>query len=338
MAGESDRGRTLEDLFDQLAEIKDMVKDVPCIRVSIDEISVVFEEIKQEVIILKKRCEKLEEEKEDLYRRVDRLEGYSRRSNLVFHNVEEEEEEDWSRTENIISDILKHRLEMANQEITIERAHRMGRKGVKPRPIIVKFNKYKDKIKILDQSKKLKGSRIGISEDYTERVREIRAKLKEFLVIARSEGRYAVLRFDKLVIDGRYYTLRDLTDNHEGGAFSEDVSEGGVPGAAKEGKKGSSLNQGGNRTRGQSQEGRSDRCGGNRLKIGEPSAPQEISKGPSSGSVETEGAGRVLQVVGAAEEEKGGKRSSGVRRWLEKGATTRQRAKKAEVQGRKDSQ
>ena len=59
------------------------------------------------------------------------------------------------------------------------------------------------KTMVLRDAKYLRGTGFGISEDYSERVRKERDFLKPHMMEARRQGHHAVLRFDKLVVDGR---------------------------------------------------------------------------------------------------------------------------------------
>jgi hypothetical protein len=70
-----------------------------------------------------------------------------------------------------------------------------------------------------------------IAEDYTPRVRKIRRELKSFMLSARQEGRYAVLRHDRLVVEGRSFTLEQLRSS---------PSSSAVVGWSGSGSKGSS--------------------------------------------------------------------------------------------------
>uniref|UniRef100_A0A3B5LSP2 B30.2/SPRY domain-containing protein n=1 Tax=Xiphophorus couchianus TaxID=32473 RepID=A0A3B5LSP2_9TELE len=57
-----------------------------------------------------------------------------------------------------------------------------------PRPIVVKFLRYKDRSTILQSTKALKGSKIFINEDFTDAVRKRRAELMPDLRAARQRG------------------------------------------------------------------------------------------------------------------------------------------------------
>ena len=60
----------------------------------------------------------------------------------------------------------------ADNEIEIERAHRLGRKrdDGKPRPIVAKFLRYQDKEFIRKKAYLLKGTKFGIAEQFPKRL------------------------------------------------------------------------------------------------------------------------------------------------------------------------
>jgi len=55
-------------------------------------------------------------------------------------------------------------------------------------------------------------SQYSVREDYTERVQLHRRELTKTLIEARNQGKYALLRFDKLIIDGDTYMYNDTDD------------------------------------------------------------------------------------------------------------------------------
>ena len=100
-------------------------------------------------------------------------------------------------------------LDLESDSIEIERAHRLTRAKINPQPIVVKFNKYKDRAKIYLAGKKFKREdKFGITEDLPPGVREKRKKLRPFLADAKKkEGKLATFRYDKLVVDGETFVL-----------------------------------------------------------------------------------------------------------------------------------
>ena len=118
----------------------------------------------------RQRIEKLEKDNAILNNSVIDLKARSMCDNLIFYNIEEHEHEN---TTDIIHKLLEEKMNIqdAAMKLKIDRSHRLGRRRErtdKPRPIVVKFNYHQDKEHIRFNAKKLKGTRIGISEQYPE--------------------------------------------------------------------------------------------------------------------------------------------------------------------------
>ena len=102
-----------------------------------------------------------------------KLESHSRRNNLIFYNITEEENESTDMTEDTLYIFKEEKLKMEDEEasdICIERAHRLGKRedDNKPCPIIAKFTFHEDKEHILFIAYKLAGTVLGISQDFPQ--------------------------------------------------------------------------------------------------------------------------------------------------------------------------
>jgi DNA-directed RNA polymerase beta subunit len=127
------------------------------------------------------------------------LENRSRRNNLRIDGVKEKPGETWNECENTVKDIFKNQLKI-NSEVVVERAHRVGKtKDSKiPRTIVLKLLNYQDKNKILNAVKNLKGTGVFINEDFAKETIESRKTLWEEVKRLRGEGKYAVIKYDKI--------------------------------------------------------------------------------------------------------------------------------------------
>lgn len=161
--------------------------------------------LKNEVVLL-------QEQLVEITNKLDYHENQSRRNNIRFDGVPESDRETWMDTENKIQEILKTKFDFLEPP-EIERAHRVGSpKSNTPRPIVVKFNKYKDRHTVLRNGKNLKGSSMFVNEDVSDRVnarrKEQMARLKE----ARNEGKIAYFILDRLVIKDRSLKQNGIPD------------------------------------------------------------------------------------------------------------------------------
>ena len=98
-------------------------------------------------------------------------------------------------------------MEDAARKVKIDRSHRLGKPrggSGKARPIVVKFNFHQDKEHIRLNARKLKGTGIGIAEQYPEEIEKIRKSLYPELKKAKAVGKRA-----KIVRDKLYYNITD---------------------------------------------------------------------------------------------------------------------------------
>ncbi|CAB4032727.1 Hypothetical predicted protein [Paramuricea clavata] len=142
-----------------------------------------------EISDLKEEMVKREETEGENYSQIKELEDWNRRlqdsvvdlkarsmrDNLLFHNIDEAEEEDCTE---VIYSLLEEKLDMpeARSSIKIDRAHRVGRKRDgrrKLRAIVAKFYFFPDREKIRFNAKKLRGTKIGISEQFPEETEKV---------------------------------------------------------------------------------------------------------------------------------------------------------------------
>ena len=95
--------------------------------------------------------------------RLNKLEAYSRRNNLLLFNVPEDE----APQINKLKRILSGQMSIDNVDnIFFENVHRLGmKKESRIRPIIFKLQHYADRQRIWVARNKLKGSKYILSED-----------------------------------------------------------------------------------------------------------------------------------------------------------------------------
>ena len=126
-----------------------------------------------------------------LKRRNIKLEAYRRRENLKLFNIEEKEDENVD-TEEIVRKTLVEEMSISEEDVKIirfERVHRMRTRKVssRPRSVIAKFSFYQDKEFIWYFVRNIKGSGIGISNQFPKEIDEIHEKLYPFLKKAKQD-------------------------------------------------------------------------------------------------------------------------------------------------------
>ena len=97
---------------------------------------------------------------------LDDQQLYSRRTCLLLHGVNEEKKED---VEKKMMNVLENNLQAGLSINKISRTHRLGKikDDGKPRPIIIRFLSYRQRKKVFDLKKNLKGQKILITENLT---------------------------------------------------------------------------------------------------------------------------------------------------------------------------
>ena len=150
---------------------------------------------------------KIDEELTLYEQQLDNIEDQSRRNNIKFYGIPERSSwETWEQSEAIVREIMDTKLRLPNVAQTqITRAHRLGRKSndqnADPRPIIVKYDFFRDRQAVLRASGKLKEDPVSLSEDFCQRTSDFRKNtLRPKMLAARSQGKYAVMRHRRLII------------------------------------------------------------------------------------------------------------------------------------------
>lgn len=200
-----------------------------------DHLKIDHENLKLNHDNLKVENEELSKKVDNLNMKVDQLENQSRRDNLVFHGLADEDEESWVDSEAKVRKYISEDLGIDETDVSIERAHRLNTR-YSPRPVIVKFSHFKDRDKVLrkyrdskkeaqreEQENEIPGedhtnsqdqqagvtagseTEVRVSEDFSARVRRVRRALGPFLRDYLKESRNAYIKLDKLMVDGVYF-------------------------------------------------------------------------------------------------------------------------------------
>ena len=184
-------------------DIRDLKQSYTFVNETADELKQ-SQKVQNETITLLK-VSRIEALNTKLNQETIAIRAHSMRSNLVFYNLPEVEKEDPFAT---VKDVIANKMGVdENNEIEIERAHRLGakRNDEKPRPIVAKFLRYQDKEYIRKSAYLLKGTKVGIADQFPKEIAETRKKLYPILKKAKEDGRAVKLIKDKLFINGQCY-------------------------------------------------------------------------------------------------------------------------------------
>ena len=98
---------------------------------------------------------------EELEKKIDREEQYSRPNCISIHGIAENKEEN---TDQQAIDFINDNLDIKIDEIDIDRCHSIGRYG---KDVIVKFSRYNVKGRVFCEKRKLKDTGKSIRESLT---------------------------------------------------------------------------------------------------------------------------------------------------------------------------
>ena len=148
--------------------------------------------------------------------RTNNLEQYTRKNSIrIFGVSDTNKEESVPDTISKSLDVLK-KIGMSVTQADISVAHRLGfYKEEKPRPVIVKFVRRVHKIESIQKRRKLKGSRVVITEDLTKDNYSFLQKVKEHTNVesawTRDGTTFAKLRSNGRVV--KVLCMRDVSNN-----------------------------------------------------------------------------------------------------------------------------
>ena len=124
---------------------------------------------------------RVEDRLAEVEKKTESQEQYSRRENVILHGMPEQQDESYPAVSKRVTSLLNNNVKEKHwQESDISRAHRLGNQSSKkPRPIIVRFNQFQDKLTTLKARDELKKAGIGVASDLTNLQRSELSKLRD---------------------------------------------------------------------------------------------------------------------------------------------------------------
>ena len=123
-------------------------------------------ELEERIDRMDKVCKDLQERVGSQDREVNKAERFSRRNNFRIIGIAEPKEDASEDCVKLVEDILKSKFEL---DVKVERAHRDGRKGNKPRHIIVKIISDRDKVHVMKNAREvLQREKYYFADDLTK--------------------------------------------------------------------------------------------------------------------------------------------------------------------------
>lgn len=126
--------------------------------------------------------------------------------NMIFSGIPERDNDDAEKT---IRDFMCQQLKLSLesvQDISFSKVHRLGRRDRnKTRPIIARFEHFKQKELVRARGKVLKGTNFWMNDQFPTEINDRRRKLTPILREHRIKNHNVFLVVDKLFIDGQLY-------------------------------------------------------------------------------------------------------------------------------------
>lgn len=209
MANDDDIKELLKSLLASNNEIKEEIKQN---RIALStEIRELKEDLHTEIRELKGEIQVLEKEVSGLKERLRRVEGDAKKYKLMIYGLEEEEKGDLLQDIGNCIELFTQKLGLDCRFTDLRNVYRVG----KPidghiRPVSIETSSIFLKNDILKHAKKLKGTSIFITPEYTKEDYEERKILRKYLKEAREKKQTAQIRNKKLLVEGREFSVEEL--------------------------------------------------------------------------------------------------------------------------------
>lgn len=142
----------------------------------------------------------LKEKIEGLKTRIHRFDKELKK-NIIVYGLKEDVHEDYELSENTVLNLLINDLKLSITENNTEYVESIGKKSEKPRPMLVKLNNLRYKLRILKLNKKLCDIKVSVVDNFTKEELKIRKDLLLKMQEARREDKCAVIRDTKLITE-----------------------------------------------------------------------------------------------------------------------------------------
>lgn len=204
----------IKTMRDQLTDdVKDAKRLSEANKVAIDELKLTMDQIKVS-------CVGLVEENIKLKKQCNYLDNYGRRNNLVVKGVKEDNGETNDICEALTKSFFKDNLKMSAtyvDSLDIVRCHRLGgkRAGGNHRPIIVRFQRFRDRQTVWAERFNLARTTFSLHENFSNDTEYNRRKLYPILAAAKKQEKYknnSYLNVDKLRICDNEYSVDNICD------------------------------------------------------------------------------------------------------------------------------
>ena len=193
------------------AKMGELQENISSIRAVVSRVTTLEEKVKDtssELSECKTEMNDLRQKYDELLERHLNLDTYSRRNNLVFLGIKRDANENCSAK---VRSILKSNLAIPQPDVDSMRFEQCHRISSNPNsPIICRFVFREDRELVWSKRFSLRGTKIFIAENFPKDIEERRQKLFPIMRAAKAKNMKAVVKYDKLIIDGTAYSAETL--------------------------------------------------------------------------------------------------------------------------------
>lgn len=208
----ADMGETkisTQDIYDSIQVI---IRQNTELRAEVSEIKKNFETQNERFKIIENKVSNLEETNRKLELRLNNVEKKLKRNNVIIFGLYEDNNIPLIE---LVRKFFVEKLNVSLEQTDLNDAYRIGSKQTNgnQRPVIVELLSKHKKKEVFNNVKLLKNTKYSIADDLSEKERKERKILYEHHVAARTKGYPTKIFRNRLEINGKTYTTRDLQDS-----------------------------------------------------------------------------------------------------------------------------
>ncbi|EDO32578.1 predicted protein [Nematostella vectensis] len=152
---------------------------------------------------LEQRMKELEAKSKSDHAELLDLRTRSMRNNLLLFNIPEK---DGENPHEVLVNTMKVEMKLQNVDaVELERVHRIGNSKTSSRPLVAKFLRFQDRERVGKNAHALKGTNIGIAEQFPKEIAHERKVLYPIMKKAKKDGHKVHMVLEKLYINGQRY-------------------------------------------------------------------------------------------------------------------------------------
>ncbi|XP_032232508.2 uncharacterized protein LOC116615018 [Nematostella vectensis] len=159
-----------------------------------------------QMMALEQRMKELEAKSKSDHAELLDLRTRSMRNNLLFFEFFNIPEKNGENPHEVLVNTMIVEMKLQNVDaIELERVNRIGNRKTSSRPLVAKFLRFQDRERVRKNAHALKGTNIGIAEQFPKEIAHERKVLYPIMKKAKKDGHKVHMVLEKLYINGQRY-------------------------------------------------------------------------------------------------------------------------------------